>query len=107
MYILYVHSSYVTGSSSGCLPLWKPITQEASAGVKESGLFADAGHWEDRGLMSQSPSSGEIEDSCHKNCLHLSGLAEVFVRREKGIEQRDQGQGLKNSLSADKHSPFQ
>ena len=29
--------------------------QEAGADVKESGLFADSGHLEDGGLMSQSP----------------------------------------------------
>ena len=34
----------------------KADTQEAGADVKESGLFADAGHLEDGGLRSQSPS---------------------------------------------------
>ena len=41
----------VTKSSST-----KANTQEAGADVKESGLFADAGHLEDGGLMSQSSS---------------------------------------------------
>ena len=36
----------------------KASTRGAGADVKESGLFADAGHLEDGALMSQSPSPG-------------------------------------------------
>ena len=58
----------------------KASTQEAGAHIKGSGLFSDASHLEVGGLLSQSP------------CLHLSG-GEVFIRREMGTEQRDQGRG--------------
>ena len=56
--------------------------------------------------MSQSPSPGEMGDSCLKPHLHMSAQAEVFIRRERGTEQRGQGKGLKSSLPADEHSPF-
>ena len=77
---------------SGCPPLRKPIL-EAGACVKESGLFADAGHLEDG-------------DSCHIAHLHLSVEAEVFIRRERGREQRDQGRALRSPLRADEPSPL-
>ena len=38
--------------------------------------------------------------------LHLSVEAEVFIRRERGTEQRDRGRGLERSVCADEHSPF-
>ena len=62
----------------------KANTREAGADVKESGLFADAGHLEDGGLTSQSPSPGKMEDLFLKVHLHLSVEAEVFTRRERG-----------------------
>ena len=49
---------------------WKANTQEAGADVKESGLFSDANHLEDEGLMCQSPSP------------HLSGGRGVFEKGE-------------------------
>ena len=36
----------------------KAHTQQAGADIEESGYFADAGHLEDGGLTSQSPSPG-------------------------------------------------
>ena len=50
----------------------------------ESGLFSDANNMEDG-------------DSRLKAHLQLSVEAEVFIRREKGTEQRDQGRGLQSS----------
>ena len=47
-----------------------------------------------------------MEDLFLKVHLHLSVEAEVFTRRERGTEQRDQERGLKNSLRAEQHSPF-
>ena len=48
-----------------------------------------------------------MRDSHLKAHLHLSVEAEVFLRRERGTEQGDQGGGLlKSSLCADGHSPF-
>ena len=38
--------------------------------------------------MSQSPSPGEMGDSCLKPHLHMSAQAEVFITRERGTEQR-------------------
>ena len=69
----------------------KANTQEAGAGVKEGGLFVDAAHLEDGGLMSQ---------------IDLSVEAEVSIRRERGTELRDQGRGDQSSLLADDHSPL-
>ena len=56
----------------------KATTREAGADKKESSLFSGAGSLEDGGLMSQKPSPSLSE-------------AEVFIRRERGTEQRDQG----------------
>ena len=80
--------------------------REAGADVKENGLFSDASHledwethvskfisWEDERLISQSPSLGKMGDSCLKAHLHFSVEAVVFIRRERGTEQRDQGRG--------------
>ena len=53
------------------------------------------------------PISWKMGDFCLKTHLHLSVEAEVFIRRERGPEQRDQGRGLKSSLRAEEHSPFQ
>ena len=39
-------------------------------------------------------------DSCLKAHLHLSVEAEVFIRRERGTELRDEGRGLQSSLRA-------
>ena len=64
---------------------------EAGADVKGSGLFSSAGHLEDGGLTSQSPSP------------LLSG---GFIRRERRTEQTDQGRGSQSSLCAYEHSPF-
>ena len=72
----------------------KANTQDAGADVKESGLFSGAGHLEDGGLMSQSPSPP------------LSGNR-GFYKRERGTEQRGQGRGLQSSLRADQHTAFQ
>ena len=79
----------------------KANIQEAGADVKESGLYL-----EDGGLRPQSPSPEKMGDSCLKAHLHLSVEAEVIIR-ERGTEQRDQGEGLQGSLCADEHSPFQ
>ena len=57
----------------------KASTQEAGADLRKL-VSSDASHPEDGVLLSQSP------------CLHLSG-GEVFIRREMGTEQRDQGRG--------------
>ena len=51
--------------------------------------------------------SGKIGDSGLKAHLPLSVEAEVFIRRGRGTEQRDQGRGLQSSLQADEHRPFQ
>ena len=56
--------------------------------IQASGLFADAGNLE----------VGDLGYPAH---LHLSVEAEVFIRKERGTEQRDQGRGLQNSLRAD------
>ena len=77
---MFTESPSVTESRSSCLPL-----QEADADVKESGIFSGAGHLQDGGLMSQSPS------------LPLSGGRGFYKR---GTEQRDQGRGLKSSPHA-------
>ena len=55
---------------------WKANTQEAGADVKESGLFSDADHLEDEGLMCQSPSP------------HLSGGRGVFEKGEGNRTRR-------------------
>ena len=68
----------------------KANTREAGADVKESGLFADAGHLEDGGLTSQSPSPGKMEDSRLRAHLHISVKAEVFIRRERRVDQIEQ-----------------
>ena len=73
----------------------KSNTWEAGADVKESGLFSGAGHLEDGGV-----------DSHVKAHPHISVEAEVFIRRERGTEQRDRGRGLESSVCADEHSPF-
>ena len=75
------------------MQVWLPITmrsdtQEAGADLKESGLF-------------KCLSSVKMGNSCLKAHLHISVEAEVFIRRGKGMEQRDQGRGLKSSLHAD------
>ena len=67
----------------------KPNTQEAGADGKESCLFSGASHLEDGGLMFQSPSPGKRSDSRLKAHLYLSAQAEVFIREERGTEQRD------------------
>ena len=91
----------------------KANNREAGANVKEHGLLSGASHLEDGGLTSQSPAPGKMGDSCleahlpgrwgaHlKAHLHLSVEAEVFIRRERGTEQRDQGRGLQSPLRAD------
>ena len=56
--------------------------------IQASGLFADAGNLE----------VGDLGYPAH---LHLSVEAEVFIRKEKGIEQKDQKRGLKCSVCAD------
>ena len=56
--------------------------------------------------MSQSPYPGKMEESCLKVHLHISVEAEVFIRRDRRTEQRDEGKGLQRSLRADEHSPF-
>ena len=43
-------------------------------------------------------------DSCLKACLHFSVEAAVFIRRERGTEQREKWRGLQSSLRADEHS---
>ena len=53
------------------------------------------------------PVTWMMGDSHLKAHLHLSVEAEVFIRRERKTEQRDQGRGVKSPLYADKHSPFQ
>ena len=68
----------------------KANTSEAGADVKESGLFLGAGHLEDGGLMSQSPSPEKMGDLHLKVHLLISVEAEVFIRRDRGTEQRDQ-----------------
>ena len=76
-------------------------------------FYLDADHLEDRGLMSQSPPpemtgmGKEWEDSCFKAHFHFSVQAEVFIRKERGTEQRYQGRGLKSSLRAGEHNLFQ
>ena len=55
----------------------KANTQEAGADVKESGLFSGAGHLKDGG-------------SRLKAHFHISVEADVFIRKERGTEQRDQ-----------------
>ena len=84
----------------------KANTWEAGADVKESGLFSGAGHLEDVGLTSQSPSSGKVRDSRRQAHLLLSVEAEAFIRRGRGTEERDQGRGLRSPLRADQPSPF-
>ena len=51
--------------------------------------------------------SGKIGDSGLKAHLPLSVEAEVFIRRGRGTEQRDQGRGLKGSPQTDGLGPFQ
>ena len=55
----------------------------------------------------QGQATWRMGDSCHKAHPHRSVEAEVFIRRERGREQRDQGRELESSPGADKHSPFQ
>ena len=71
----------VTERRSGCLATTKADTREAGTDVKGIGVFADAHHLEGGGLMS-------------KAYLHISMVAEVVLRRERGTEQRDQGRGV-------------
>ena len=92
--------------------VWRPAsaktnTQKAGADLKKSGLFSDASNLGDGGLTSQSPSPGKMGDSHLKTHLYNTVEAEVFIRRERGTEQRGQGRGLKSSLCADQHSTFQ
>lgn len=84
----------------------KTNIQKAGADVKDSGLFAIAGHLEDEGLMSQSPSPTRWLNLCHKAHHHFSKEAEAFVRRGRGTEQGNQSRELQSSPCADKHSPF-
>ena len=78
----------------------KANTSEAGADVKESGLFLGAGHLEDGGLMSQSPSPEKMGDIQFKAQSHISVEAEIFRRRERGTEQRS-GKGLTSSPCAE------
>ena len=88
----------------------KANTREAGADVKESGLFrwktiwktGDSchkvhflGRW---GLKSQSPYLRKMEDYCLKAHLLISVVAEVFIRRGRETEQRDEKGGLQSSL---------
>ena len=66
----------------------KANTQEAVADIKNSGLFAGAGHLEDGELKSQSPSPP------------LSGGGGVYKEGE-GNRTRDEGRGVQSSLLAD------
>ena len=52
------------------------------------------------------PAIWKMRDARLKAHLHLSVEAEVFIRRERGAEQRDQRQELNRSLCADKHSAY-
>ena len=77
---------------------WLPASMKANTGevgadVKESVLFADAGHLKDGGLMSQSPSPP------------FNG-SRSFYKEGGGIEQTDQGRSLQSSVCADQYSPF-
>ncbi|XP_054430320.1 propionyl-CoA carboxylase alpha chain, mitochondrial isoform X2 [Pteronotus mesoamericanus] len=52
----------------------------------------------------QVPATWKIGDSCLK--AHLPVEAEVFIRRKRGTEEKDQGRGMKSSLCANEDSPF-
>ena len=56
---------------------------ETGAGEKEIGLF-----------KRQPPD--KVGDSCLKAHLNISVQAEVFIRREREAEQRDQGVGVEH-----------
>ena len=86
--------------------IWLPATTqantwEAGADIKRKWFIfrcQPPGIW---GLMSQSPPpemtgmGKEWEDSCFKAHFHFSVQAEVFIRKERGTEQRNQGAGCK------------
>ena len=90
--------------TSNCkqMQFWLPAamkanTQEAGADVKESGLFADAGHLEDGGLMSQNPSPGRLgfhvskpmpwEDGHSHLKAHLLGRWRTHVSEPISVSQ--------------------
>ena len=68
----------------------KDNTWEAGADVNESGLFSGAGHLEDGGLVSQSPSPRKMDSHLEAH-VYLSVEAEVFIMRQKGTELGNQG----------------
>ena len=85
----------------------KASTQEAGADLRKL-VSSDASHPEDGVLLSQSPSwevgellshlkallPGKMGESYLEAHLRLSVETEVFMRRERGTEHRDQGRGL-------------
>ena len=92
----------VTESQVRLPAITKASNWEAGDDVKESGLSADTGRpvWKlgDSHLKVQRSSPGKMGNSCLKVHFHLSLEAEVFIRRERGIEQigqKDQGRGMK------------
>lgn len=109
-YVLYTNvdmyqKSNVTELGSGYLPIGKPMLEKQVLRSRKV-VYSHSSHQEDRGLMSQSPSSGKMGNSCLKAHLHLSVEAEVFIRRGMGTEQINQWKGLKSSLHADEYNPF-
>ena len=71
----------------------KVVYLQMPAVWKMGGSHLGAHILEDRGLMSQILSTLSVETG-------------VFIRRERGTEQRAQERGLQSSLCADEHSPF-
>lgn len=76
-------------------------TQEAGADIQENGFFSSTNNLQDRRFMSQSPSPEKMGDLHLKTQSHISVEAEIFRRRDRGTEQKDQGKRLEISPCAE------